>query len=384
MSRAWIEVDLDAIARNAQLLRVAAGPAGLCAVVKANGYGHGAIQVATTVLAAGASHLAVAQVDEGIALVDAGIEASILVLSEPGLDEWAAVRSHGLQPAVYSHRALDALEATVGSEPVVVHLKIDTGMARVGAAPADALGLGLRIASSSSMILGSVWTHLACADELGHQANAAQLERFTEVRRHFASAGIEVPRWHAANTAATLSLPSARGDLVRCGIGLYGYDPRLSIDEVSGADGVSGAEREAGVAGLRPAMRVVSRVSMVKRVPPGTPVSYGHRRATSGHSTLATVPIGYADGVPRRWFEQGYALIGGQRHRFAGMITMDQLVIDCGDRAVQIGDEVVLLGRQGDEELTADDWADALGTISYEVLCGFGARLPRVAIKGSR
>ncbi len=370
MSRAWLDIDLDAIAHNVSMLGSVASGSELCAVVKADGYGHGAAEIARTALGAGASRLAVAQVAEGVALRRAGIEAPIWLLSEPALREYPDVIAHRLEPAVYTAEALAAIEDAVarfggsgtGDGLVTVHLKVDTGMGRVGATSASGVELAKAIMAGDSVELGSVWTHLARADEVGHPLNGQQLERFDALLEELSAVGIDPPLVHAANTAATLVLPESHYDLVRCGIGIYGCLPGPELEEVCD---------------LRPAMRLVSEVAFVKRARAGTAVSYGHRRRLAVDATLATIPIGYADGVPRAWWESGEVLIRGERHRFAGVITMDQVIVDCGDREVRPGDEVVLLGAQGGDEITAEEWADVLGTITYEVVCGFGPRLDR-------
>jgi len=211
-----------------------------------------------------------------------------------------------------------------------------------------------------------VWTHCAVADEPGHDATAAQRERFDAVLRELRDAGIAPPLVHAANSAATIDQPHLHRDLVRCGIAVYGLDPSPAL---------------AGRVALRPAMRLVSRVSHVQEVPRGDAVSYGLRRAVTDDTVVATVPIGYADGVPRRLFDvDGEVLVRGKRRRLAGTVTMDQLMLDCGRDPIERGDEVVLLGSQGVERVGAEEWAARLGTISYEIVCGISARVPRVYV----
>jgi alanine racemase len=363
------EVDLDAIAANARTLASVASPAALCAVVKANGYGHGAAAVARAALSGGATWLAVALPAEGAELRDAGITAPILLLSEPPEDEHADVARFGLTPTVYTASGIRSL-ARAATRPLTVHLKIDTGMHRVGARPEEAVRLARLVLDSSPLELGGVWTHCAVADEPGHPATAAQAERFEAVLELLADDGIEVRLRHAANSAATIDHPELRHDLVRCGIALYGLDPSPAMR---------------GRVPLRPAMRLVSRVSHVQVVPSGDAVSYGLRRAVSRDTVVATVPLGYADGVPRRLFDVGgEVLLGGRRRPLAGVITMDQLLVDCGDSEIARGDEVVLLGEQDGERIGAEEWAAKLGTISYEIVCGISARVPRTyAAEGS-
>lgn len=359
---AWAEVDLGAMTANARTLLGIAEPAALCAVVKANGYGHGATAVARAALEGGATWLAVALTAEGAELRDAGITAPILVLSEPPADEHADIVAFDLTPTVYTEVGIESLSRTA-TRALTVHLKIDTGMHRVGAHPEDAVRLAKSVLSHANLKLGGVWTHCAVADEPGHPATEQQRERFDAVLAELAAAGIEVPWVHAANSAGTIDHPELRRDLVRCGIALYGLDPSPAL---------------AGRVMLRPALRLVARVSHVQRVPKGDAVSYGLRRPVERDTVVATVPIGYADGVPRRLFDVGAeVLVGGVRRPLAGVVTMDQLLVDCGEDAVAPGDEVVLLGEQGAERVGAEEWAAKLGTISYEIVCGISARVPR-------
>ncbi len=367
MRHSWIEVDLDAVRDNVRALVVAAAPASVCAVVKADGYGHGDVPVAFAAVEAGAGWLAVALVEEGVRLREAGVEAPILVLSEPRRGDAAEVVEWGLTPTVYTQGMVDELAQAAG-EPTAIHVKVDTGMHRVGADPADVPGIVARIEASSNLNLGGLWTHFAVAEE-DRDYTLGQLARFHEVLDGVASAGTAIPMRHAANSAGALAFPEARLDMVRTGLAVYGLRP---------APGVG-----SGVA-LRPAMRVISEVSAVRRLPAGERLSYGRRRPMPAVGWVATVPIGYADGVVRRLSHVGgEVLIGGSRRPFAGTVTMDQIVVDCGDHEVSVGDEVVLIGRQGSEEVTADEWAGLLDTINYEIVCNFGPRLPRRYVGGA-
>ncbi|MDH3260317.1 MAG: alanine racemase [Acidimicrobiia bacterium] len=357
----WVEIDLGAIAHNVRLLAGIAAPARLCAVVKADAYGHGDVPVAEAALEAGAPMLAVALVEEAIRLREAGIDAPVLLLSEPPEQSAEEVVKWDLIPTVYTAGFVRALsEAT--QRPLRIHLKVDTGMHRVGATIADAKDLVATIVADKLLDLEGVWTHFAVAEEDG-VFTRHQLETFNGFVETLRRVGVEVPVRHAANTAATLLYPEARLDLVRVGIGIYGQRPAPGM--VPDLD-------------LRPAMRVVSHVSMVRRHPAGTRPSYGRRKALPGDATVATVPVGYADGLPRALGAHGGdVLIRGRRHPLAGTVTMDQVMVDVGDDPVEVGDEVVLLGSQGIEEVTADQWAEHLDTISYEVVCQIGPRLPR-------
>ncbi len=377
---AWADIDLDAVRHNAAVLSDLAAPAALCAVVKADGYGHGDLAVAHAALDGGATWLAVALVEEGVTLREGGIEAPILLLSEPPVEGMAEAMSRRLVPTVYTAGGIEALGRAVadaGLSPVAVHLKVDTGMHRVGAHPDEAPALADAIAAHPYLALGAVWTHLAVADGDGaddRAFTAIQLDRFEAVVAALTAVGHRPPMTHVANTAGTIGSPASRRDMVRCGLALYGMAPTPALAEAL-ARATDGRR-------LHPVLSLRSRVTYVRDLEAGERLSYGRRRALPADATVATVPIGYADGVPRRLFDQGgEVLIGGRRRPLAGVVTMDQIVVDCGavgSAPVAVGDEVVLIGRQGAEEITAGEWADLLGTISYEVLCDIGPRVPRL------
>jgi alanine racemase len=361
----WAEVDAAAIEHNVAALARLAAPAELCVVVKADGYGHGAVDAARAALAAGAGRLAVALPEEGAVLRAGGIDAPVLVLSEAPVGDAGVVVEHDLEPTAYTEAGIAALAGAVrAGGPLAVHLKVDTGMHRVGCVPADTLRLAKEIAAEPGLALASVWTHLAVADEPDDPFTAEQLRRYREVLAGLEAAGLDVPLRHAANSAGTIAHPDARFDMVRCGIAAYGIPPAEGLD---------------GDLGLRPALRLVSTVSHVKVVPAGSAVSYGLRYRVERPSVIATVPIGYADGVRRSLAAVGgEVLIGGRRRPIAGTVTMDQLMVDCGDDdSVAVGDEVVLIGAQGDDEIPAVEWGRRLGTIGYEIVCGIGPRVPR-------
>lgn len=369
----WAEVDLASVRANVrELLRVVA-PVPVLAVVKADAYGHGAFEVANAALGAGAAMLGVALVEEGIALRERGVEAEILVLSEPVTDAADAVVEYRLTPAVYTQNAVAALEAAATQQrcsDFPVQLKIDTGMHRVGADVATALRVAAAVENSHVLQLAGVWTHLAVADEQDNAYNDSQLERFASAVRALYDQGITPPMLHAANTAAAIGLESARFDLVRCGIGVMGIAPAAWLD----------AKIQ-----LEPALSVHAAVSYVKRVEAGEAMSYGLRYRLETSSNIATIPVGYADGVPRLLGERGgEVLIRGMRFPIAGTITMDQMLVDVGDTPVQAGDAVVLIGRQADSCITAQEWADRVETIAYEIVCGIGPRVPRKYLNGVR
>lgn len=367
---AWAEIDLPAIALNIGVLHEAVAPSAVWAVVKADGYGHGAIEVARTAVAAGVGGLCVALASEGATIRAAGIDSHvpILVLSEQP-SEWAAVIvEHGLTATVTSPDGVDALaDAAViaGRTDVPVHIKIDTGMHRVGASPDDAAAVWERIASRDDRLrLDGVFTHLAVADEPDDPYTASQLATFDDARSGFGGH----PLVHTANSAGALAHPASRRALVRAGIAIYGISPGPGVDELA--------------IRLRPALALKARVSFVKRLPAGARLSYGLHHRLDRDATVATVPVGYADGV-RRSLSGRHAevLVGGHRREIVGSITMDQLLVDCGDDRVAVGDEVVLLGRQGSETIRVEEWAGRLGTIGYEIVCGISPRVPRHYIR---
>jgi len=379
---AWAEIDLAAVRHNARLLRRLAAPAALCAVVKADAYGHGAVPVAEAALEAGARWLAVALVEEGVTLRHAGIDAPVLVLSEPTAEAMGEVVRRGLTPTLYTRDGVTAAAAaaTAARTVVDVHVKVDTGMHRVGADAADVVDLVRAVDAAPGLRFAALWSHLAVADETGDEERAytaEQLRRLAAARAALAAAGFDPPMVHMANSAGAIAHPGARLDMVRCGIALYGVVPMPAIGPVLAADpAVRGGPL------LRPVLSLRSAVSLVRPLDAGQRPSYGRRRPLPDRALVATVPIGYADGVPRRYFTAGgTVLIGGRRRPLAGMVTMDQIVVDCGtESSVSVGDEVVLIGSQGTQSLTVWDWATVLGTIGNEVLTEIGARVPRVVV----
>lgn len=368
------EIDLGAIAHNVSVLADAAGGAIVCAVVKADGYGHGAVPVARAALAGGAAWLGVAQVQEARVLRAAGIDAPVLVLSEcetapETLDLALAMDLHLV---AYRPGFLDAVAErvrTLGARPARLHLNVDTGMRRVGCEPHDAVGLARRIRDDPHLALAGTMTHLAVADEPGNPGTEVQIRRFQEVLADLGAAGIDPGVRHAANSAATLLHPGAHLDLVRPGIAVYGIPPAPVLSSV---------------APLRPAMRWTSTVRFVKPVARGEGVSYGHRHVFEEPTLVATIPVGYADGYRRRLgLVGGAVLIRGRRCPIVGVVTMDQLVVDVGpDGDVEVGDEVVLVGAQGSDEVSATELAMLLDTIGYEITCAVGPRVARRHLGG--
>jgi len=365
--RAWAEVSLDAVRANVRALRALVAPAEVCAVVKADGYGHGAVPVAQAALDAGATWLAVAQVAEAGSLRQFGIDAPILLLSEPQTSQIEAALDADVAITVCSVELLALLSKAVtdrGAAAWPVHLKVDTGMRRIGVAPRDAVALAKTIDADPAVELAAVWTHCAVADEPDNPFTALQLERYEAVLADLAAAAIDVPMRHVANSAAAMVQPSSRYDLVRCGIAIYGIPP---------------APTQRAVLDLEPAVRLATEVSFLKPVAAGEGISYGLTHHVERETVVATLPIGYADGVPRRLgIGRQEVLIGGRRYPMVGAVTMDQLMVDVGpDADMSVGDEAVLLGDQGDERITPDEWAARLGTIAYEVVCAIGPRVER-------
>ena len=355
-------IDLSAIRRNIRTLKPPR--AELMAVVKANAYGHGSVQVARAALSAGARWLGVALVEEGIELRDAGVLARIFALTEFPLGSEKEALAAGITPSVYTEEGLYRLADAAGSlgRPLGVHVKVDTGMHRVGVDVDRAVPFVSDLLESGLQLEG-LWTHFAKSEEVSDSFTAWQLERFTSLAEALRERGMGARYLHAANSAAVMSRSLAHLDLVRVGIAMYGLAP--------------GPELVAAASALRPVMTWKSVVSMTKRVRAGDAISYGLTYTLEHASTIATVPVGYADGYSRLLSGKAHVLIRGRRHPVAGTITMDQLMVDCGDEGVEAGDEVVLIGRQGHGQITADDLAAWMGTINYEVVCGVSARVPR-------
>jgi alanine racemase len=353
-----VRVDLDAIRHNVAALKPP--HAQLMAVVKADAYGHGDVGVARAAIEGGATWLGVALVEEGLRLRQGGIDAPILVLSEaPPGSEGDAVAA-GLTLSLYSGAGLTRV-GEAARPGTAVHVKVDTGMHRVGVYPPEATSGFVHGVVAAGLTVGGLWTHFARSEE-DEATTRGQLALFRRVVDDVKAAGDLPDLLHAANSAGTILYPEAHLDLVRPGIALYGIPP---------APGVGDA------LGLRPALTWRSSVTLARRLPAGEAVSYGHRYRLERDSNVATVPVGYADGYPRSMSPGAEALIRGRRCRVAGSVTMDQLMLDCGDLPVQAGDEVVLLGGQGAETVTAGELAAHAGTIAYEIVTRIGQRVPR-------
>lgn len=364
------DVDLDAIGANLRALRALAPGALQLAVVKADAYGHGAVEVARAAIDAGAAWLGVALVEEGVELREAGVEAPILVLVDPPPAAAPVVVAHRLTAGVWSRRAIDALDVAAREVGVRadVHLCVDTGMHREGVPLHDVDEVARYASSRAGLRVEGLWSHFAVADEPNHPLNAEQSARFEQACERVAAAGVDIAIRHLANSAGT-GVPGAVHDLVRLGIAIYGLSPGGAM-----ADRLE----------LQPAMRLSTEVASTRRVPAGDGVSYGATWRSDRDTTIANLPIGYGDGYDRALSGTGEVLIGGKRRPIAGRVTMDTVMVDLGDDDVDVGAEAVLIGRQGDDEITADEIAQHLGTINYEVVCSVGRRVPRSYRGGGR
>ncbi len=364
----YLSIDLSAIRHNLKIMksRLAPGTAFL-AVVKANAYGHGAVPVAQAAIQAGADMLAVAIPEEGIELRKAGITMPILILGTPEEQAAKAVAENHLTQIIYDENHIRPLEqaASASGCEVSVHLALDTGMSRIGVSREQDVERIVRYLNTCSGVrLRGCMTHMACADEDEPEVTEAQIRRFTELcavadRVHQGEKLIH----HGANTASIFRWPELHMDMVRGGIALYGYPP---VPEASG---------------LRPAMQWITRAAYVKSILPGTRVSYGGTFTAERPTVVMTLPVGYADGYPRLLSGRGYVLVRGRRAPIIGRVCMDQMMVDVTDIPdAAAGDEVVLMGTQGQESITADDLAGMTGTISYEILCSPSARVPRIYV----
>jgi alanine racemase len=368
--RAAARIDLAAIRDNVASLRARAGEAGLMAVVKADGYGHGMLPAARAALDGGATWLGVAVVEEALQLRGAGITAPTLAwLAGPG-ERWQEAIEADVDlsaNAVWAVEEIAAAAALVG-RPARLHLKVDSGLGRAGAAVddwPDLVDAALKAEAEGQVSVVGLWSHLAYADQPNHPTIARQLATFTEAVQLAERAGVRPQVRHLANSAATLTRPETYFDLVRPGLAVYGLSPVPQ-------------EGDPAAYGLRPAMTLAAQLILVKRVGAGQGVSYGHAYITQRPTTLGLIPLGYGDGIPRNASNIGPLLAAGRRRSIAGRVCMDQIVVDLGDDDASAGDEVLLFGPGDHGEPTAEDWAQALGTISYEIVTRIGPRVPRV------
>ncbi len=379
----WAEIDLNAYAHNIQeLKRITRPPARLMAVVKANAYGHGAVEISRRALQNGAGYLGVARINEAVALRKAGLSAPILILgySPPALAE--TLTEYELTQTVYHFRTAQALSdrARRTGRKIKIHIKVDSGMGRLGfVLPSSDMDITneqsddnclkqiLSIARLAGLQVEGIFTHFATADSADKSYANLQLERFSAFMNHLTAAGLQIPIVHAANSAALIDMPGSHFDMVRPGIATYGLYPSAEVNK--------------STVDLRPVMALKSRVIHLKKVPAGFYVSYGITHRTSKPTTIATVPVGYADGYNRLLSSRGHMLVHGQRVPIIGRVCMDLTMLDVGRLSgVAIEDEVVVFGQQADAAITADELAAELNTINYEIVATITARVPRVYI----
>lgn len=375
--RARAEIDLAALRANVRALRERASGAALMAVVKADAYGHGAVPCARAAVEAGATWLGTATPQEALALraAEAGLPDDVRVMCwlwTPG-GPWREAVEARLDVSVSGMWAMEEVvgAARAAGVPARVQLKADTGLGRNGCQPGadweELVAAALRAEREGLLRVTGLWSHFACADEPGHPSIAAQLTRFREMTAYAERQGLRPEVRHIANSPATLTLPDAHFDLVRPGIAMYGVSPSPEIGTPADF-------------GLRPVMTLAASLALVKQVPGGHGVSYGHHYTTPGETTLGLVPLGYADGVPRHASSTGPVLVDGKWRTVAGRIAMDQFVVDLGGDRPGPGAEAVLFGPGDRGEPTAEDWAQAAGTIAYEIVTRIGSRVPRVYV----
>jgi alanine racemase len=375
--RARAEIDLAALRANVRALRERAPGAALMAVVKADAYGHGAVPCARAAVEAGATWLGTATPQEALALraAEAGLPDDVRVMCwlwTPG-GPWREAVEARLDVSVSAMWAMDEVvgAARAAGVPARVQLKADTGLGRGGCQPGadweELVAAALRAEGEGLLRVTGLWSHFACADEPGHPSIAAQLTRFREMTAYAEGQGLRPEVRHIANSPATLTLPDAHFDLVRPGIAMYGVSPSPEIGTPADF-------------GLRPVMTLAASLALVKQVPGDHGVSYGHHYTTPGETTLGLVPLGYADGVPRHASSTGPVLVDGKWRTVAGRIAMDQFVVDLGGDRPEPGAEAVLFGPGDRGEPTAEDWAQAAGTIGYEIVTRIGSRVPRVYV----
>ncbi|CAG7647715.1 Alanine racemase [Paenibacillus solanacearum] len=372
-----VEISLDALQHNLQQFRtVLPEHVKLMAVVKADAYGHGAVEVSREALRCGVEYIAVAFLDEGLELRRAGIQAPILVLGYTPPEGLETAWTHDITLNVYTHELLDAWQrigrAKHDERPLKVHIKIDSGMHRIGLTDVgEAIALIERARQLPGLCVEGLFTHYACADEADKSYTYEQYNKFAQVVEHFRREGVEFPYVHAGNSAAAIDLPDWTFNMVRIGISMYGMYPSEEVNK---------ARIE-----LLPVLSIKSSVVMVKQVPAGAGVSYGAIYRPAAEETIATLPIGYADGFSRMLTGKAEVLVGGRRVPVVGRICMDQCMLNVTGLAdISIGEQVVILGSQGNECITAEDHAAWLGTINYEITCMISHRVPRVYIKDGR
>ncbi|MDA8196529.1 MAG: alanine racemase [Actinomycetota bacterium] len=358
------EINIGNLIHNYDYLSALATGSRICAVVKADAYGHGAVEVARALYERGCRDFAVALVEEGVELRRAGVDGEILVLSQPPLDALSTAAQYQISVTAYTKEAINAILSAAGEDRPSFQLKVDTGMYRVGVAFDDLEAIVNLIGPGS---IDGLWSHFAVADEDSPESvefTLLQLARFRSAIDTLTKGGLAPSQLHIGNSSGLLYYPQSRLTKSRVGLALYGYAPKGGSVALE----------------LRPVMSLISEVAFIKEVEEGERPSYGRRKPMARRGNVATVPIGYADGVPRRLFDgDGKVAINGRRYPFAGVITMDQILIDVGvSESVEIGDRVTLIGSDGPANIGADEWAARCNTITWEILCGISKRVPRI------
>lgn len=372
MRPAWAEINLGNLAYNVRQIRKITNPCSkIMAVVKADAYGHGIVETSKTVLENGADRLGVAILDEGITLRDNGLQVPIVVLGYIPVSDLSDVVDYGLTPTIYEYGHAEALsrEAVKQNRKVPVHVKIDTGMGRLGFLPVEeSVGILEKIMELPGIFVEGIYTHLADADSPDRSYTVEQLEKFFWFLGKLKEKNISIPIRHAANSAGIISFPEAHLDMVRPGIVLYGLFPSPDMDK--------------GSLPLKPVMSLKAKVGSVKNIPAGSSIGYGCTHKLDRNCVIAVLPLGYADGYSRHFSNKGFALVGGHRVPLVGRVCMDQVMADVSQvPGISIGDEAVLLGSQGNEEISADDLALWAGTINYEIVCMISHRVPRKYVR---
>lgn len=362
----YAEIDLNKLKDNVREIKKTISPAvKLMAIVKANAYGHGSVEIAKAAENAGADYFGVASLGEALELRSSSIKTPILILSETPHAHVERVLDAGITQTVYTFELAQLLSDIAGQRrsKAKVHVKIDTGMSRIGVLPDKAQALIEKIAALPGIELEGVFTHFAKADDPGSGFTMEQFDKFNRIVSSVKSAGIKIPILHAANSAAMINFPQTRLDMVRVGICLYGLNP---------------FENNGNRPKIEPVLSFKTKVLYIKEVPEHTSVSYGASYYTAKSTKIATLPVGYADGLSRGLSNKGSVLIKGKKYPIAGNVTMDMTMVETGSDKIEAGDEAILIGRSGSEEITAGDLARLDGTINYEIVCGIGKRVPRI------
>jgi alanine racemase len=371
----WMEVNLDNLVHNLrEIKKVIKPPASLMGILKADGYGHGAVEISRVLMEEGVERFGVAVLDEAIQLRKSGIDVPILILGYTPVELFEQVLEYGITPAIYNYEdalKLSELVSAKGTQ-MQIHLKLDTGMGRIGLVPGeDSLDIVSNIYRLPGIIIESIFTHFSVADEKDKTYTEMQYEKYMNFVSALKDRGIDIPLRHVGNSAAVIDLPDMHLDMVRPGIILYGLYPSDEVDQEK--------------VPLKPLASLKARIAHVKTVPPGTSVGYGRKFISTRSSVIATIPLGYADGYTRLLSGKASVLVRGVRAPLAGNICMDQCMIDVtGIDGVKVGDEAVLMGEQGGQSITAGELGGLLGTINYEIVCMIGKRVPRVYIRDGK